>query len=75
MTHRVCLMITVKEKLKLLIFQNNYVLLFLHKILRAATFFEASAAQIFAEFCTKWKRFSSRKVFVAIIDTWLEYNL
>ena len=27
-----------KKKLKLLIFQNNYTLLFLHKILRAATF-------------------------------------
>ena len=27
-----------KKKLKLLIFQNNYALLFLHKILRAATF-------------------------------------
>ena len=52
----------IAKKLKLLIFQNNYALLFLQDIKSCDICNEAGAVQLFAEFYTKWKRFSLRKV-------------
>ena len=65
-THCVCLMITAK-KIKIGLFFKIIVVL--------RHFYEASAAQIFAEFCTKWKRFSSRKVLNFSLFFILNFNL